>query len=749
MLFCRQIFRLILLPCIVGVVISQIAAAQTTRVLLIAVSSCDHSGISPLPFTDNDVARLAKTLQERNESVEVRIISNSSDIRPTRNTIGFEIKDWLIKESDEQDTIIIYFSGHGFVDPEKPTSTYLVSCDFDPEHPESGVPIDGIRKLLDRCHAKHKFLIIDSCHAGAQSLGKTTIDPLSQFANYQGVITLGSAKFGEKSLIWEDREMSLFSYWLNEGLKGHADEDKDTVISIDELYRYVFKNVVHCNRIVSHKQSQTPVRIIGPDIVGVPSVVRLKPTGLETLLDDIAEQVAMQLSLNRINRMGILDFTIESQGNFTWSKEQYELLQQYSVHEIEHRVKKLLKKDTYTIYDREQTREALTKSFDIVNSTNTDHQFTTDPVSLTIQGKQIGAVLSGNVLGRQIHRFSMQCRLSHPMRGELIAIAGGTATFSPEDWAMLGISVDLLPLAGPKIENCIAIARDMGDSSESQNAVRKRVVKSLNDLSFDNVLDIPGGSSRQLLAKLDSLSESPYPFLNEEYPFQLEIRIQDANGSYSDIRKPIPVGNELYVPLEEGEVYQIRVSPKSNSDIFDPALLCLGVKVLVDGLNTFPEEDDSEEDASVLRYIQAARISIDQATAWSVPWDKTLEINGFYTKPTSKTSAKYNEFQVTCADDSYAVTIWKSDLKQIGLISIAFYPDLTLPSVQKVVKGGKIPETTTRLGTKLGEQRFSEMEFKSCENLGTLLSLVHLRYDSKENIEKLQSQLIQENDYHE
>ena len=749
MLFCRQIFRLILLPCIMGVIVSQTAVAQTTRVLLIAVSSCDHPGISPLPFTSNDVARLAKTLRERNEFTEVRILSDDSGVRPTRNTIGYEIKDWLIKESDEQDTIIIYFSGHGFVDPEKATSTYLVSCDFDPERPESGVPIDGIRKLLNRCRAKHKFVIIDSCHAGAKSLGETTIDPLSQFANYQGVITLGSAKFGEKSLIWEDREMSLFSYWLNEGLKGHADEDRDTVISVDELYRYVFKNVVHCNRIVSHKQSQTPVRIIGPDIVGVPPVVRLKPTGLETLLDDIAEQVAMQLSLNRINRMGILDFTIESQGNFTWSKEQYELLQQYSVHEIERRVKKLLKKDTYTVYDREQTREALTKSFDAVNSTNADHHFTTDPVSLTIQGKQVGAVLSGNVLGRQVHRFSMQCRLSHPMRNELIAIAGGTATFSPEDWAMLGISVDLLPLAGPKIQNRIAIARDMGDSAESQNAVRERITKSLGDLSLDDVLDMPGGASRRLLAKLDSLSESPHPFLNEEYPFQLEIRVQDTNSNYTDVRKPILVGNELYVPLEEGEIYQIRVSPKSNSDIFDHTMSCLGVKVLVDGLNTFPEEDDSEEDVTVLRYVQAARVSIEQATAWSIPWDKTLEINGFYTKPTSKTNAKYNEFQVTLAGESHAAAIWKSDLKQIGLITIAFYPDLTLPSMQKVARGGKAPETTTRLGTKLGEQHFSEMEFKSCENLGTLLSLVHLRYDSKENIEKLQSQLIQEYDYHE
>ena len=722
---------------------SQIAMAQTTRVLLIAVPLCEHAGLPPLPFTVNDVSRLAETFRERNESVEVRVLGADTSKRPTRNAIGLEIRNWLVKESGEQDTMILYFTGHGYVDPNDPMVTYLVSCDFDPKQPKTGVPLNGVRKLLESSRAKQKFLIIDSCHSGAKPLG-TQIDPLSQFTNYQGVITLASAKFGEKSLVWDDREMSLFSYWLNEGLKGHADEDKNTDITIDELYRFIFKNVVHCNQILSRKETQTPVRVIGSDVAGIPTVVRLKPTGLETLLDDIAEQIAMQLSLNRISRMGVLDFTIESQGSFAWTKEQYSLLQLYSAHEIEQRVKKRLKADSYTVYGCNQTREALTKSFDAINI-NVDDQNTypSDDFKLTIGGEQVGAILSGNVIGRQLHRFSMQCRLSRPMCDDLITIAGGTATLSSEDWTMLGISVDLLPFAQPVIENAVMQVRWESDTPESQNHACQQLAKSLDNISINYLLGIQGDSNQLLVGKLDALSEMPCPLLKNDYPFVVEICVKDENGLYDDIRTPIIVENELFFPLEKGEVYQIRLTTKQNHHLFHHGVFPVAAKVLVDGLNTFPEEDCSEEDSTVLKYIQAKRVSIERATAWTLPIDKPLEIKGFYTKPTSRTNAKYNEFEIATAEDSYAALTGENDMRQIGLITIAFYPDLTTVT-SIVTRGGEPMESHQRIGTKAGEQHFSQIEVRPCEKTGNLLSVLHFRYDTLENIEKLQSTIKKE-----
>lgn len=42
------------------------------------------------------------------------------------------------------------------------------------------------------------------------------------------------------------------------------------------------------------------------------------------------------------------------------------------------------------------------------------------------------------------------------------------------------------------------------------------------------------------------------------------------------------------------------------------------------------------------------------------------------------------------------------------------------------------------LGTKRGTQQAAEMEVRASENPGCLLSVLHLRYEAQENIERLQ-----------
>jgi hypothetical protein len=119
-----------------------------------------------------------------------------------------------------------------------------------------------------------------------------------------------------------------------------------------------------------------------------------------------------------------------------------------------------------------------------------------------------------------------------------------------------------------------------------------------------------------------------------------------------------------------------------------------------------------------------------------------LEVNGFYTKPTSKTVAKYNEFQVAEAGDSHAALTGESNMKQIGLITVAFYPDLAPATAASSSRSAESMESLRQLGTKLGEQHHSEIEVRACEKAGTMLSVIHLRYNTRENIEKLQAHVI-------
>ena len=59
------------------------------------------------------------------------------------------------------------------------------------------------------------------------------------------MVTIASSTADQKSQIWEDKQQSLFSYWLDQGLKGHADADNDGNVDIDELYKYVSRQVTH------------------------------------------------------------------------------------------------------------------------------------------------------------------------------------------------------------------------------------------------------------------------------------------------------------------------------------------------------------------------------------------------------------------------------------------------------------------------------------------------------------------------
>ncbi len=96
-----------------------------------------------------------------------------------------------------------------------------------------------LRQRLVACRARVKLLVIDACHAGCdKGIEKVSATPkqlAEPLKHTPGVIVLASCQAGEKSLIWDVKGQSLFSYWLNQGLKGHADKDDQPGVSVDEL----------------------------------------------------------------------------------------------------------------------------------------------------------------------------------------------------------------------------------------------------------------------------------------------------------------------------------------------------------------------------------------------------------------------------------------------------------------------------------------------------------------------------------
>ncbi len=82
--------------------------------------------------------------------------------------------DILPKKARPQDTVIIYYSGHGapYPDPSSPdgdgVSKYLLTSDTDPESMwATAVEMESIRKIFNRLSSERVVFLADTCYSGA------------------------------------------------------------------------------------------------------------------------------------------------------------------------------------------------------------------------------------------------------------------------------------------------------------------------------------------------------------------------------------------------------------------------------------------------------------------------------------------------------------------------------------------------------------------------------------------------------
>lgn len=165
--------------------------------------------------------------------------------KATLAALRHELEEWLPSVTKDDDRVLIYFAGHGFVSGGK---AYLAPYDIDLNNIVStAYPMDTLgRDIGVKIKGKWKVLLTDSCHSGA-------INPDADVQLING--TLGNLNKSLFSLTASrDRERSfeskdwggghgIFTYYVVKGLEGAADESGDGVVTADELAEYVHRNV--------------------------------------------------------------------------------------------------------------------------------------------------------------------------------------------------------------------------------------------------------------------------------------------------------------------------------------------------------------------------------------------------------------------------------------------------------------------------------------------------------------------------
>ncbi|HVC98523.1 MAG TPA: caspase family protein [Pirellulales bacterium] len=641
---------------------------------------------NPLQFTINDVRRAGETLRTRggyDPECILEITDDAADPRrqPKREVIMAGLAAWL-KKPTKDDRIVVYFSGHGFRADDG--TMYLAPIDVDPANPAAtGIPVAWFRDQIAACQAGFKLLVLDACHAGSEKgEGDANLDEkdLNIFRELQKVVTLASSTADQKSQIWSEKEQSLFSYWLNEGLKGHADDDADGSVDIDELNKYVYRNVTHTSK-VRFDRKQTPVRIIHSATPGTPVVLRLVPQRLNQVLADMAQQLGDTIEEKKFAKVGVLEFTNETNVGERLSAT-YGTLGKHCAEHLERRLVQQAQ-GRFAVIDQRNLERAISQEQFALADLGSGEALK----ALAAKAEGMPVIALGTLGERTGRIVNLRCKLKRTDNNELATSVGGAVQLTESEWAM----------------------------------TRSVVVK-----PNDRRPELPSGDEAprpladQVIDRLDERSDGAHPLADPKCPFRVSLKF---NGKE---RKGVFKGNEYFVGVRKGDVFEIWVENKTGQKVM--------MRLLVDGRNTLPEAEKPTDveptpdgapppaAKGLLTEVVCPHVNLDEARHWVLDpvaaRTNIWAVRGFVSKTGEE--GELGRFTVVDADDTLGQRT-RFD-KEAGIITAAFYSPTATARGNLVVVGGEKKSEYLK-------------EAKRGETCGNLLESIQIRYVNADALE--------------
>jgi uncharacterized caspase-like protein len=107
---------------------------------------------------------------------------------------------------------------------------------------------EWLNEQLDDSRARSIVLMLDCCHSGAFAKGAKGTEALALEERFRGRIVLTASRATEYSFEGQEAigegAASVFTSAVADGLQtGDADVDEDGLVTLDDLYKYVYERV--------------------------------------------------------------------------------------------------------------------------------------------------------------------------------------------------------------------------------------------------------------------------------------------------------------------------------------------------------------------------------------------------------------------------------------------------------------------------------------------------------------------------
>ena len=217
-------------------------------IILVGVNYYQDPHILNLNYCAYDCQGLADALNFANQSSQnTKIFAHydGASQLPDRSSIITSLQQFRLAQPE--DTVLFYFSGHGFLNPNNRPVLCVSDTQLDNLN-HTGLPLDTLLDEFKLCPAQRQLVWLDACQEKVnltkyENPNAQLLTLLEQQAEKsQNFYAMLSCDRHEHS--WEIYELQhgLFTYYLIEGLRGKAADDQGN-IEVKQLFTYVRNHI--------------------------------------------------------------------------------------------------------------------------------------------------------------------------------------------------------------------------------------------------------------------------------------------------------------------------------------------------------------------------------------------------------------------------------------------------------------------------------------------------------------------------